>query len=166
MDPMLEEEQTPGGAIGGQMEAKDLFDRYRNKPMDAELLPEPQQQTPSWENTVHPNPMGLGTGWESALPPEDPRRMMPTDNVGESYQLPQYGDIEYTNQVPLSPAQQNLVNQGISPTTPTLGQSTQDGDGASTTGDVPTWWDPNNPNQFQMSEPMDLAFRMLKGAMR
>lgn len=162
--PRLQEEATPGGAIGGQMEAKDLFDRYRNKPMDAELLPEPQQQTPSWENTVHPNPMGLGLDWDKALPPEDPRRMMPTDNVGESYQLPQYGDIEYADQVPLSPAQQNLVNQGISPTTPTLGG--QGGDEAGTTGDVGAWWNPDKPNEFQMSEPMDLAFRMLKGAMR
>ena len=144
--PRLHPEATPGGAIGGQMEAADLTNAYLQQRRDART-----------GGPLNPNPMGLGENWQNML---DPRREMPIQ-YGESQVLPQYqapqtaptlGELAAQREQ-AEPVAGSQASADLAEMRPEIQQQQQqDPLGA---GDIFT----------QKGEPMDLAFRMLKEAM-
>jgi hypothetical protein len=155
-EPRLQQEATPGGAIGGSMEARDLFNRYRGKPMDAELLPD----MPVYGQSQPPKQL------------EPPRTAPTLGEIAAQRHKKDYGDVApVQTEVPVgdSSASQRLAElrqeipsdyfggQEASVVPPITSDTQVTGQGMFP-GFIP-------PNNVEMSEPMDLAFRMLKGVM-
>ena len=142
--PRLHPEATPGGAIGGQMEAADLTNAYLQQRRDART-----------GGPLNPNPMGLGENWQNML---DPRREMPIQ-YGESQVLPQYQAPQTAPTLGELAAQREqaepVAGYPASADLEQMRQEMQRQQAPLGAGDIFN----------QKGEPMDLAFRMLKEAM-
>ena len=151
----LQAEATPGGAIGGQMEAADLARNYLQQRRGGNGSKEdaPKEEAPIEYGQSIP----LSTNMTGLSVQDNPNMF------GENWE--KYGNVSQQQQVaqpplvPSSAASQRLAQF----TAQEMGQTGQPLPPVQT---EQTSLPPVGLGAFTNSEPMDVAFRMLKGAMR